>query len=90
MIWWKHSYENGQEVVSPVGQSTSELATHAISRLLGEENQQVAYGISMFDHGRARPSEVARMLHYLENSAAESGRPWSKDTVDYVAGKNRC
>lgn len=86
MIWYKHIYSDNKEDSYPIAQSTSELATHAISRLLGEETTD-GYGVGLFDFSLPRPQERARILQYLENSAVESGQPPNPETVEWLMQK---
>lgn len=81
MIWWKHDPQNF-DVVHPIAQSTSELASHAISRLLNSDD--VCYSISAFDFRRGRLAEAYRIIQYLENSSVESGQPPNPQTVEWV------
>jgi len=87
MIWYKHIYKDNKEDPYPVAQSTSELATHAISRLLGEETADAGFGVALFDFSLPRPQERARILQYLENSAVESGQPPNPETVEWLMQK---
>lgn len=88
MILHKHS-PNDFDVSWPIAQVTSELALHAACRLLSDESDG-AVGITLFaDPSRsARRAEVSRMMHYLENTAIESGSPPDPKTALWLLEKS--